>query len=219
VNLSIFSATKPVRNTTSLLIQQNPLCNTSMMEFLTMKQVLYKIVAMLAVSLPLVSCGGDNDVISSAFATDMTSQTARQRLDTELSTVGVGQFTAPDYKPGLVRHIVLFRYKDTVTAAQREDITQRFLALQNSPRNGAPYIVSIEEGMQNSGENADQGLQQGFLVTFRSEGDRNYYVGQPIVTNAQYYDAMHQQFKDFVGPYLAAQGVVVFDYTVARSAP
>jgi hypothetical protein len=35
---------------------------------------------------------------------------------------------------------------------------------------GQPYITSIETGLQNSGEGADQGFEQIFLVTFKSEG-------------------------------------------------
>jgi hypothetical protein len=35
---------------------------------------------------------------------------------------------------------------------------------------GFPYITSIETGLQSSGEGADQGFEQIFLVTFKSEG-------------------------------------------------
>lgn len=144
---------------------------------------------------------------------------AATRLGQELGQAGVERFTASDYKPGVVRHIVLFRYKDSVTPAQRSEITRRFLAMQKAClRHGKPYIVSIEEGFQHSGEGADQNLEQGFVVTFRSQGDRNYYVGQPVVTDPAHYEPVHQAFKEFVGPLLAPKGVLVFDYTVDQSA-
>lgn len=70
---------------------------------------------------------------------------------------------------------------------------------------------------ETSGEGADQGLEQGFIVTFNSEGDRNYYVGQPVVTDSGFYDPKHQAFKDFVGPLLASTAAaLVFDFTVGK---
>jgi hypothetical protein len=38
---------------------------------------------------------------------------------------------------------------------------------------------------KNSCEGAARNLEQGFIVTFRSEGDRNYYVGQPVPVAAR----------------------------------
>ncbi len=162
------------------------------------------------------ACGGE-DIIPAADCYYPQSTLVAQRLNSELATVGIGNFTAQNYKPGIVRHIVLFRYKDTVTAEQRREISRRFLELRKSQRNGAAYIISIEEGAQSSGEMADQGLQQGFLVTFNSEGDRNFYVGRPIINDPNYYDTNHQAFKDFVGPLLAPHGALVFDYTANQT--
>lgn len=143
--------------------------------------------------------------------------TAVSTLAQELQHTGVERFISPDYKPGVVRHIVLFRYKENVTRDQRAEITRRFLAMQKSSlRKTLPFIVSIETGQQHSGEGADQNLEQAFVVTFRSQGDRNYYVGQPLVSDAQYYEPVHQRFKEFVGPMLASGGVIVFDYTVEQ---
>jgi hypothetical protein len=136
-----------------------------------------------------------------------------ERLAQELASVGVEQFTASDYKPGVVRHIVLFRYAPSVTSAQKEEVIRRFLALKTLARRaGKNYIISIETGGEISGEGADQGLEQGFIVTFKSEGDRNYYVGQPVVLDSNYYELAHQAFKDFVGPLLDQNGALVFDF-------
>ncbi|VVE75815.1 Dabb family protein [Pandoraea sputorum] len=156
----------------------------------------------------------DRYMVEDATATMFPRQPAAQRLAEELQRVGVDRFVSPEYKPGRVRHIVLFRYKSTVTDVERANITHRFLALRNSLRNDSVYIASIETGIQNGGEQLDQGLDQAFLVTFRSEGDRNYYVGRPLVQDAQFFDPQHEAFKAFVAPFLAPSGVVVFDYSV-----
>lgn len=140
-----------------------------------------------------------------------------ERLKEELSQVGVERFTAPDYKPGVLRHIVLFRYAKGITASQKQDVQRRFLNLAKlGKRDGRPYILSIEAGAENSGEGADQGLEQGYIVTFKSQGDRNYYVGQPVVTDSRHFDLVHQAFKDFVGPQLDDNGVIVFDFTPGK---
>lgn len=145
--------------------------------------------------------------------------TAADRLRQELATRGPQGITDRAYHRGVLRHVVLFRYKSDTSPEAKAQIKQRFLALkQLCKRDGKPYIVSIETGAQSSGEGVDQGLEQGFIVTFASEGDRNYYVGQPVVGDARHYDSAHQAFKDFVGPHLHEPinptGVVVFDFQV-----
>lgn len=138
---------------------------------------------------------------------------AAQILAQEQHKVGVEIFTSPNYRPRPLRHIVLFKYNDSVTPAQRAEVKQRFLALgAKALRQGRPYIVSIETGSQISGEGVDRGLDQAFIVTFRSEGDRNYYVGSPIVTDAAYYDPAHAAFKRFVASHISE--AVVFDYQI-----
>jgi hypothetical protein len=158
-------------------------------------------------------------VISIAAQADYRVAASISKLEQELQLVGEQRFAAPDYKLGIVRHIVLFRYKDNVSPALRNEVTRVFLAMQkNSLRNGQPFIVSIETGGQHSGEGMSQNLEQAFIVTFRSQGDRNYFVGQPIISDQRYYEPVHQQFKAFVGSLLAPDGVLVFDYTVEHYA-
>jgi hypothetical protein len=145
------------------------------------------------------------------------SLSAADQLKQELEQVGVERFTASDYKPGVIRHIVLFRYKVSVTNSGKAEAKNRFLTLKTlAKRDGQTYIVSIDTGDNISGENTDQGLEQGFIVTFRSQGDRNYYVGRPVVTNSNFYEPTHQAFKDFVGPLLDQNGALVFDFTVGN---
>ena len=121
------------------------------------------------------------------------------------------EFTHPNYKLGVLRHIVLFRYKDTVTFKQQAEVAEKFWVLQyHCKRNGIRYIQALEAGLQISLEGAHKDMQHGFLMRFTSEGDRNYYVGDPIVTNPAFYDPVHHEFKAYVGPLL--EDVVVFDY-------
>ena len=156
---------------------------------------------------------------------------ASDRLKAEAEEVGLNRFMASNYKKGTVKHVVLFRYTESTTPEQKAEIARRFVALKGlALRNGKPYIVSIETGAQTSGEGVDQGLEQGFIVTFKSAGDRNYYVGAPIVdtstleakrANAGFFDPAHQDFKEFVGGFLHQPinptGVVVFDFSVEKA--
>jgi hypothetical protein len=143
------------------------------------------------------------------------SMSSAERLKQELAEVGVERFTSSDYKPGIIKHIVLFRYAANVTTDQKSEVIRRFLALRTlAKRNGKSYILSIDTGAEISGEGVDQGLEQGFIVTFKSQGDRNYYVGQPVVTDSNFYEPAHQAFKDFVGPLLDQNGALVFDFPV-----
>lgn len=126
--------------------------------------------------------------------------------------VGLAQFTSPTWRLGLVRHIVMFRYKSSVNSAIRAGVTSRFLRLVEDSRrpDGSHPVRSIEVGEQNSGEGTDVGLQQVFLLTFGSEGDRNFYVGKPIVMESAFFDPAHEAFKQFAAPYI--EKAVVFDY-------
>ncbi len=158
-------------------------------------------------------------VILSANTAFSAPVTASDRLRETADRIGAEKFTARNYHPGLIRHIVLFRYTDTVTPRQKEEVKARFLALKDlCRRSGKRYVVSIETGAQNSGEGVDQNLEQGFIVTFRSEGDRNFYVGKDIVKDERFIDPAHDEFKKFVGSLLHEPvnptGVLVFDFTV-----
>jgi hypothetical protein len=131
-------------------------------------------------------------------------------LAAQLAEVGVERFTARDYRPATVRHIVLFRFADAATAADRAETEQRFRSLAHTRRDGEPYILSIESGAQISGEMGPDGFELGFVVSFASEGDRNFYVGEPVFADTAHLDTEHAAFKQYVGPLLA--DVQVFDF-------
>lgn len=121
--------------------------------------------------------------------------------------------TAPDHRPGDVVHVVLFRFRDSTSAEERREVERRFRALADGTRNGRRYIRSIRSGAQISPEVAGHGFEVGFVVEFSSEGDRNYYLGRPVVGDSDDFDRDHDAFKRFVGPLVAPDGagVLVFD--------
>ncbi|GAB6854830.1 Dabb family protein [Asaia astilbis] len=161
-------------------------------------------------SLPIASSGP----MATLPVVDSGTVAARQLA----AQIGLPAFTSPSWRPGLLRHVVMFRYKPGVTAAMRAEITARFLRLAQDSRrpDGTHPVKTIETGLQNSGEGVDAGLQQAFIVTFASEGDRNFYVGKPVITDPAWFDPAHEAFKSFAAP--AIDKVVVFDFRVLASA-
>lgn len=95
-----------------------------------------------------------------------------------------------------LRHIVLFKFKDDVTKAQAQEVADAFAALPKKIKE----IVDFEWGTDVSVEKLSEGLTHGFLVTFKSEKDRDAYLPH----------AEHQKFVDLVKP--RVEKVVVFDY-------
>lgn len=132
------------------------------------------------------------------------------------------QLTDPNYNPGLIEHIVLFRFKPDVTIDKKEAVIDSFMSLRlKCVRNGAPYILLIENGfINNKGLGSHHEFELGFVVKFQSEGDRNFYVGKPFITDPQFFDAAHERFKNFVGDFLLPgdcgpdtfNGAFVFDF-------
>jgi len=120
-----------------------------------------------------------------------------------------------------IEHLVLFKFRPDITVQQKQEVISRFMALKNSLKNGKPYL-NVEYGFQNSMESVKGDYDIGFRVTFSSIEDRDYYVGKPFLTAPGTYDPMHDDFKNFVGPYLDSdpanpnKGVLVFDYEVIR---
>ena len=146
-------------------------------------------------------------------------QTPQERVRRELTEVGVDRFTARDYRVGRIVHVVLFRYRPDVSQAEKDEVLTRFLALADTQRAGEPYIESIVGGPPMGGESAEAGFEYGFVLTFASAGDRNYYVGEPVISDPRFVDPVHADFKRFVGPFLAPGGVLVFDVTGTGSRP
>ena len=96
----------------------------------------------------------------------------------------------------VLRHVVLFSFKESASRSQIRQIEQAFYALPAKIRE----IHAFEWGTDVSVENLAQGYTHCFLVTFLSEADRDVYLPHPA----------HQAFVSLIQPHLA-QALVV-DY-------
>lgn len=96
----------------------------------------------------------------------------------------------------LLRHVVLFQFKATSDEADVQKVVDAFAALPTK----IPEIHDFEYGENNSPEGLNDGLTHCFLVTFRSERDREIYLPHPA----------HQAFVEVLKPHL--EKVVVVDY-------
>jgi hypothetical protein len=121
-------------------------------------------------------------------------------------------WTAADYRPVPVTHIVLLRYREDCSPEDRAEVERRFRDLQTVRRDGRPLIRSIRAGVQISPEPGAGDYDTGFVLEFASEGDRNYYLGRPFVTDPDCIEPAHDAFKEFVGPFLAPGGALIFDF-------
>lgn len=96
----------------------------------------------------------------------------------------------------ILRHVVMFKFKDAATPAQVKQIEEAFRALPSK----IDLIKDLEWGVNNSPEKLNQGLTHCFFVTFHSEKDRDAYLIHPA----------HKAFTDIAGPQI--DKVTVLDY-------
>ncbi len=96
----------------------------------------------------------------------------------------------------MLRHVVLFKFKDVATSEQVKQVETAFMALPSQIKE----IKSIEWGTNNSPENLNQGLTHCFFLSFSSEKDRDIYLPHPA----------HKAFGAILSPHL--EKVVVVDY-------
>lgn len=104
--------------------------------------------------------------------------------------------TTPPVASKVLRHVVLFKFKET---SSPEDIKKVEDAFRELPKK-IKVIKSYEWGLNNSPENHSQGFTHCFLLTFASEKDRGIYLPHPD----------HKAFGAVLGPHL--DKVLVVDY-------
>jgi hypothetical protein len=97
-----------------------------------------------------------------------------------------------------VRHIVLFKYKADASAAQIQQVTEAFRALQQA----IPGIQSFEHGMNNSPEGKNLGFTHAHTLTFADVAARDAYLPHPA----------HQQFGALLGQLGILEDAFVIDY-------
>ncbi|MEO0475194.1 MAG: Dabb family protein [Planctomycetota bacterium] len=76
---------------------------------------------------------------------------------------------------GVYRHVVVFKFKETATDTQIEQINKDFAALQDA----IPEIVAFEQGVNISPEGLDQGFTHVYLVTFKDKAGLEIYLPHP----------------------------------------
>jgi hypothetical protein len=96
----------------------------------------------------------------------------------------------------VLRHVVLFKFKDTSSAKEVKVVEDAFLALKGK----IALIKDFEWGTNNSPENLNQGLTHCFLASFANEKDRDDYLVHPD----------HKAFVEILKPHL--DKVTVIDY-------
>lgn len=96
----------------------------------------------------------------------------------------------------VLRHVVLFKFKDGTTQENIQEVLDAFSALPSK----IPQIHSYEWGLNNSPEGLEKGFTHCFFLTFKSEADRAIYLPHPD----------HKAFGGVLSPYLA--DVLVVDY-------
>lgn len=96
----------------------------------------------------------------------------------------------------VLRHVVLFKFKEGVPPEKITEIENAFAALPSK----IAAIADYEWGINNSPEGLNKGLTHCFFVTFNSEADREIYLPHPD----------HQAFVQLLGPSL--EDVTVVDY-------
>ena len=95
-----------------------------------------------------------------------------------------------------LRHVVLFKFKESSTEADIQSVEAAFSALPGK----IPEISGYEWGTNNSPEGLDKGFTHCFFLSFDSEEDRAVYLPHPD----------HKAFGDVLKPHL--EDVLVLDY-------
>lgn len=105
----------------------------------------------------------------------------------------VTEVAMPD---SVLRHVVLFGFKETASPADIQSVVDAFKALPSQ----ISEIKGFEWGTNSSPEGLNQGLTHAFTLTFHSDADRDAYLPHPA----------HKAFGAILGPHL--DKVTVVDY-------
>ncbi len=96
----------------------------------------------------------------------------------------------------VLRHVVLFKFKDGTSATDIKKVEDSFRALPSKIKE----IKDFEWGTNNSPEHLEQGFTHCFFLSFASEKDREIYLPHPA----------HKAFGEVLKPFL--DKVLVIDY-------
>jgi hypothetical protein len=101
---------------------------------------------------------------------------------------------------GKLHHVVCFKFKSTATKDDIKKVEDAFLALKDK----VPGIEAFKWGTNVSTEQKNKGFTHCFLITFKSEKDRDAYLENPD----------HKAFAKLVGP--VVDDVFVIDFVTAK---
>ena len=100
----------------------------------------------------------------------------------------------------LLRHVVMFGWKPGTDATAIDKVVTAFGDLEHKIK----LIRAYEWGINNSPENMNNGLTHCFVLTFKSEADRDAYLIHPA----------HKAFVAVLSP--SPEKVTVVDYWVKK---
>ncbi|HVW03336.1 MAG TPA: Dabb family protein [Planctomycetaceae bacterium] len=125
-----------------------------------------------------------------------------RRLTGLVFLMGVALMTAASVQaadkpaPKVLRHIVMYKFKDGLAPARVQEVVDAFAGLPKK----IDAIIDFEHGTNVSEEGKSEGFTHIFVVTFRDEAGRAAYLKHPA------HDAYVAVVKD------KREKVIVFDY-------
>lgn len=102
-----------------------------------------------------------------------------------------------DNQNAIIRHVVLFKFKEEAPESKIREIEAAFAALSDK----IDEVADLEWGTDNSPEELAKGFTHCFFVTFNSAEDRDAYLLHPA----------HTEFVKLLRPHL--EEALVLDYT------
>lgn len=99
----------------------------------------------------------------------------------------------------VLRHVVLYKFKDTISPAQLQEVVDAFSGLPKQ----VDTIIGFERGVNVSQEQKSEGFTHAFVVTFRDQAGLDTYLKHPA------HDAYVKVVRD------RREKVIVFDYWTA----
>jgi len=109
---------------------------------------------------------------------------------------GIAWAATASRAPGLLRHVVLLKFKDDAKPEQIQAVVEKFRGLKKS----IPEIQDLEWGTNVSPENKNEGFTHCFFLTFADAKGRDAYLPHPA----------HKEFGGVLRPVL--DKVLVVDY-------
>ena len=103
---------------------------------------------------------------------------------------------AGDEGQKMLRHVVLYKFKDDLKPAQVQEVIDSFAALPAK----IDTVAGFEHGTNVSPEGKSEGLTHAFVVTFRDAAGRDAYLTHPA----------HLEYVKIVRD--RREKVIVFDY-------